>query len=126
MARKTVKVDIPVGEPDKFTKLASDIINKHNNDGPASPLHHLDMATFETKTNDGIAKRNQAADLHGQAEALNEEANVLLGISEGQNSQTPATIYHIITKVRDQLLVTHRGNEEKLNLHGFEVVVSEA
>jgi len=70
---------------------------------------------------DAKAKRDEAKELHKQAEKLNEEANLALGIGKSQNSKTSNTVLSILTASRDTLLGIYRGQEEALNDWGFNV-----
>ncbi len=126
MARKTVKVAIPTGKPDEFVKLAKGILKKHQADGSDSPLTTVDMALFDDALKKSDDKRTESQDLRNKSEARMQEAYSYLGIGKGQNIETPGTVYHLISRVRDQLLVTYRGNEEKLSEYGFPVVVGTA
>lgn len=126
MARKTIRVDIPTGSPDKLIKLAKDIDTKNNEVG-TTPVIDVD-ATAATKSTANTAgeKRTLAASLAAQAQTLNEDASNLLGLGNGQNAQTPNTVLFDVTGYRDDLLKAFRGNEEKLSEYGFSVVVGEA
>ena len=124
MASRDVSVEIHRNEPDKALALMDRVIVKHLADGVNSVLGQVaDMTVVQSKTDSTKSKRAQASDLHRQAEMLNEEANNLLGIEIGQTSYTEGTIYNVLTKIRDLLLVLNKGHEEALNAWGFDVVV---
>lgn len=126
MARKTIRVDIPTGSPDKLIKLAKDI-NTRNNKVGTTPELDVDKATATNSTaTTAEGKRALAASMAAEAQALNDEAATLLGIAAGQNAQTPNTLLFDVTGYRDELLMAFRGNEEKLSEYGFNVVVGEA
>jgi hypothetical protein len=122
MSRPTVKVEIPIGKPDDFLTLAAAIAAKHTELGEGSPVKSLNMSTFGANVTKAKGFRDDAAKLHKQAETLNEQSRVVLGISENQNSQIEGTVYNLITRVRDILLGIYRGQEEKLNEWGFNIV----
>ena len=126
MAKHNVKVDIFVGKADDTTKLTDAVVLKHETDvaGTGSALTQLGfMDDMKIKNISIKEKRLQAAALHRQAEALNQQADIMLGIEQGQTSFTEGTLYNYLTKVRDLLLVLNKGKEEQLGLWGFDVVV---
>ncbi|MBA4322652.1 MAG: hypothetical protein C0408_07535 [Odoribacter sp.] len=129
MARKTVKVKIPLQQPDDFSKLLKDVYTKHTALGANSPLNaftKVNMTNYNTQRTGADAKRGQAIDLHRQAENLNEQADMIFGRGEGQTMETPNTLYNMISLIRDYLLVLNAGNEEALSEWGFKVVVDTA
>jgi hypothetical protein len=121
MSKIAVKVEIPINSPDDLIKLAADVVDHNTVLGEKSPLSGIDMTTFSTKLQSGKEKRAQAKKLHEQAEALNQEAILNLGISKTQNSKTPDTVYSTLTSVRDILLALNKGQEEKLSEWGFNI-----
>jgi hypothetical protein len=124
MAKKTVRIEIPERSPKSMIELCGKIISKHKADGESSVLKSLDMATFEGKHGTASTKYTESDSLHKQAEAAHQEAMTAIGVAEGQNINTPDTLYSIIAQIRDMLLVLNKGNEEKLGDWGFDVVVS--
>ena len=124
--KRTVKVDIPVKAPGDFLTLCDEIFDKHTADGATSALNAFDMADFETKKNGARTNRDNAENNRGSAQAKNQQAEVNLGIAEGQTRSTTNTCYNILTRGRDLLLALHQQNEENLNAWGFKVVISEA
>ena len=124
--RRTVKVGMPIKNPDDFIDLCDDIFEKHTDDGAGSPLNAFDMGAFETKKNSARLNRTDAENNHATAEEKNHQAVVNLGLAEGQTSDTPDTCYNILTRGRDLLLALHQENAERLNSWGFKVVISEA
>ena len=60
----------------------------------------------------------------GEAQALTLGANNIMGTGKQQNVQTKGTIYNIIARVRDKLLLVHEGAEEELSTYGFNVVIT--
>jgi len=125
MSKTTIKVEISESKPDLLTKLGDAVLAKHLELGTASPLSGLDMVTFATKLSDGKDKRAEAKKLHDQAESLNQQAGLSLGLDKSQNAKTPGTIYSTLTSVRDILLGLNRGQEKKLSEWGFDVVISD-
>ena len=123
MPKKNVRVDIPRNSPVKLIRLNKRIIERHEQLGDDSPLKELDMDTLKNKTMQAEEVREEAARLHAQAEALNEEARLLLGIDKGQNSYTEGTVYNLDILIRNRLLLVHQNTEEQLSTFGFNVVI---
>lgn len=123
MSRKTVRVDIPRGSPDGFVKLAKAIILNHKKLGKNSPLDDAVVKQLEAIIAEVGDKREEAAGMHAQGEKVNQQANTLLGIADGQTINSKDTAYHLIDDIRDVLLLAHKGNEEALEEYGFNVVV---
>jgi hypothetical protein len=122
MARVTVKVGIHRRKPDKMINLANDVLEKHKELGENSPLKVLPWDKIQTKLLSAKEKRAEAQALHSRAEALNQEAELALGIADSQNSRTDGTIYNTLTRARDILLGIYKGQEETLSEWGFDVV----
>lgn len=124
--RRYVNFNVPYNSPEGLLDLGSAIISKHNTDGAGSiftaPL--FDMADFEAKVNQARTLRDDALAKDQTSQASYELARNLCGYGEGQSSETPETLYYLITQVRDLLLVAYDGNEEQLSTFGFNVVVS--
>ena len=123
MARRTVRVDIPIFAPDKLITLCEKAIEKHTALEKNSPLKQSDMDLFSSQVAAGKSLHDQANKMHASAETIMEQARIKLGINEGQTVQTPGTAYFLITKIRDTLLAEHKGAEEALSEYGFNVVV---
>jgi hypothetical protein len=127
MSRKTVRVEIPSRKPDDFISLLVKVNNKHEELGESSPLLPLNkMDVYAGKLGQATALRDESKALRAQSESKMEEAMLNLGIAPGQTRETPDTLYNLVLRVRDVLLVTHQGNEEKLSEWGFNVVVGQA
>ena len=124
MAKKTVKVALPIKKILELLVLIKAIYVKHIALGEGSPIVNVNMTEFDNKTKQIEILRAEAAVLRAQSEAKMEQAQALVGTAPGQDSNTPATIYNDLTKIRNQLLVTYDGNEELLSEWGFKVVVS--
>lgn len=125
MSKTSVKVEIPEHKPDDLIKLADKVLAKHTALGVSSPVKVLDMETFTENLNMGKDKRVEAKKLHDEAEALNQQAGLNLGIDKSQNAKTPGTVYSILTSIREILLGVYKGQEKKLSEWGFDVVISD-
>jgi hypothetical protein len=128
MAKRTVKVKIPVKSPDAMLALGKAIIKKHKADGAASQLTggEVDMTAYETNVNKADQLRAEAEDLHNQAEKKMQAARQILGIDAGQTINSVGTTYSDTDILKDRLLLKNRGNEEALSVYGFDVVVGTA
>jgi len=124
--RRRVNFHVPYKSAQGLLDLAASIINKHNTDGGSSVLVPvvIDMALFETKHNQAVQLRDDAAAADADSQAANQLARNLCGYGVGQTANTPDTLYFYLTQIRDFLLVVHAGNEEQLETWGFPVVVS--
>jgi hypothetical protein len=123
MARKTVRVEVPNGQPGKLMDLGEKIVTRSTAPGAAGTLDPDRM----TKLGSAIAV---AKGLHStyvskdaEAQAARQGRNSALGIAVGQNAHTPDTALKDILYARDQLLIEYEGNEEKLAEYGFNVVI---
>lgn len=123
--KTSVKVEINESKPDYLVDLAEKVLVKHKAMGTSSPLNSLDMTTFEQNLKLGKANRADAKRLHDEAEKLNQQANLNLGIGVGQTVSTPGTVYSSLARVRDVLLGIHKGQEKNLNEWGFDVIITE-
>ena len=129
MARKTIRVEIPVKKPNEFSKLLKKISEQHTTLGNASPLANnlkVDMNDFENKRNNADQKRSDAEKLRAQSEQAMKEAQTIYGTAKGQTINTPGTLYNMVGIIRDILLVTYKDNEEELSKWGFNVVIGQA
>ena len=124
MARKNVRVDLPINKLEVLTKLLTAVNEKHIALGAESPLKVIDMPDFDAKLKEAEMKRKSSKELRAQSEALMQAANAIFGVEVGQNSKSPGTLYNYLAAIRDLLLVIYRGNEEELSTWGFDVVVS--
>lgn len=122
MAKTNVKIDVPGNSPDALIALGEKIDKKNTELAAESPLKSLNMTALKAGLATAKAKKEHARELHKEAEKLNEEADLALGISKTQNSKTPDTVLNIITAARDVLLGINRGREEALSDWGFKVV----
>lgn len=122
MGKVTVKVEIPSKKPDEMLTLAEKLAKRNAELADKSPISSLNMSALNSALKAAKEKREQARRLHEEAEKLNQEANLALGIDGTQKSKTPGTVLNIVTSARDILLGLNRGKEEKLNEWGFKVV----
>src|SRR3989304_6033767 len=101
MARKTVKIEIPINNDDEMIKLAEAIIKKDSTDPPAAkPLAKYDMTDFDTKTTNGKASKTEARRLDKLAQAENEIAAKIIGNEPGQTVNSKGTIYNYETRMQ--------------------------
>ena len=120
MARKNVKVVIPPNA-DELIELGEDIVAKHTADGAASALSGLDMTAFAARVASAKAKNALQKQLRRDAEMATEDRDTLLGRRKDQNVNTDGTVLNVVSRARDILLGTHKGNEQQLGQWGFEV-----
>jgi len=123
MAKKNIRVKMPVHSPLKFLQLGKRIFSEHKNLGDDSPLKHLDMTGFENKVTEADEKRTESKSLRAQSESLMEQARTIMGLKPDQSSQTPDTIYNFMTYIKNYLLVYYHGNEGALAEWGFDVTI---
>lgn len=118
--KKAVRILIPTG-PNLLIQLAKDILQKHDNDGASSLLHHLDMEALRTKLYKAEKAQEEAGKASRDKENATQTRNLALGIERGQTSKTPNTVKYIVKSIRDLLLGYFRGREQELGDWGFEV-----
>jgi hypothetical protein len=126
MPKKTVRVTIPTDQPEKMSDLVTHLWNTHVNMGASSPLHNnpfINMTRFEQLMNEAVGKRQEAEKLYAQYKTLMAESRIAFGINKGQTLSTTGTLYHFLNNIKQFLLVRSRGNEEELNIWGFDVRV---
>ncbi|MBC8384983.1 MAG: hypothetical protein H8E57_05650 [Candidatus Cloacimonetes bacterium] len=123
MAKRNVRVKVPLHSPLKFLQLGKRIFSEHKKQGDVSPLKHLDMDDFEDMVTTAEEKRVEANLLRGRSEALMEEARIIMGLQPEQSSTTPHTIYSLLTYIKNYLLVNYHGNEAALGEWGFDVTI---
>ena len=124
--KKTIRVEIPISSPDESNKLSEYIATKIKELGDKSPIDKETANLLTELAKKQREKRNESNKLHAQAQAATQDADIALGIADGQNVNTPDTMYNVITLIRDILLVKYRGREEMLSEFGFNVVVGSA
>ena len=123
IAKKNIRVKVPIPSPLKFLQLAKRIFSEHKNQGENSPLKHLDMTGFENKVTEAEEKRVESKSLRAQSESLMEQAKTIMGLKPDQSSHTPDTIYNLMTYIKNYLLVYYHGNEGALAEWGFDVTI---
>ena len=129
MARKTVRINVPLGNPDELVSLAAAIHAKHTTLAANSPLKgltDLEMADFGSKATEADSQRKAAKDADRKAQEANGKASTLIGVAPGQTQNTAGTLLFGITQIRDFLAAVNKGNEEALSGWGFDVVVGQA
>jgi hypothetical protein len=127
MARKTVKIGVSTTDPAALVKLALSIVSRQNSDNASKAVAaEIDLAAFTQKTTQVNGWQAEIEKYSRLLEELTGKRNQMLGISEGQNSQTEGTLLFEIMRVRDLLLGASRGNEKALEPWGFDVTVGEA
>ena len=124
MARKFVRKTIPFYKPLRLIELAEQVAKKDVEMGDESPLKPLDMDKFRDNLANAIEFRNEADALRRKSLSLMQKSRLALGTEYGQSINTPGTVYHDLALCRDLLSVIYKGNEERLELWGFNVVVT--
>ena len=123
MSRKTVRVDIPKGRPDRLIQLANDILAKHGSDGPQSPLDPQKLGQLQELVAKAAGLHAEAKLLAGRSQASYEHRNELLGIGVDQGAASPDTVLNLVTYVRDHLTLKHKRREQQLTEYGFNVTL---
>jgi len=127
MARRNVRVDIPIGSPEEMKTLVEAILAKIDDGTASAALDAAKILTLRAQDTTNNEARTEGRLLHGRAEAKTQEADNALGTGEGQSINTVDTIYNIVAQhIRESLLLEHQGEEEKLSEYGFNVVISES
>ena len=126
MARKTIKIELPVGSPDEMLSLAEGIVAHHTELGAEAKLDSAEVTELKANSTLAKAKRKKSAELKAQAATLDDEAAALIGIAPGQDAQTEGTILYRVVGFRDELLTEHRGNEQTLGEYGFNITIGTA
>ncbi len=129
MARKTVRINVPLGNPDELVVLAESIQTKHTELKDKSPLKGLpdfDLDAFAENVSEAEQQRSSAKEFERKAQEANGRASTLIGVAPGQTQNTNGTLLFGITQIRDFLAAINKGNEEALSGWGFDVVVGQA
>jgi len=129
MARKTVRINVPLGNPDELVALAGAIHKKSTELGANSPLKgltDLDLEDFGDKVTEADTQRKAAKDFERKTQEANGRAAGLIGVAPGLTQNTKGTLLFGITQIRDLLAAVNKGNEEALTGWGFDVVVGQA
>ena len=125
MAKRNVRITLPTSKPDEFLKLITDVITYHDLDPAASKISPARIEQLRLIQGRAIETRKKADKARREAVAFQEESDAHLGLGKGQTVETEGTGYNVITGIRDELLLAHRGKEEQLSKSGFNVVVTE-
>ncbi len=129
MARKTIRIELPIGKPDAMVKLAKDIKKQHDQrtaDGSPDELKDVEVQEMGARAVVAEEKRGQAVLLDAQAAKLRQEAETLIGTAPGQAATTKGTLLYDITGFRDDLLSEFRDEEAALGEYGYSVVIGTA
>jgi hypothetical protein len=129
MARKTVRINVPLGSPDELVVLAQSIHAKHaelKDKSPLKGLTDLDMEAFGENTSEAEKLRTSSKDFERKAQEANGRAAGIIGVGPGHSQNTKGTLVFGVTQIRDFLAAVNKGNEEALGGWGFDVVVGQA
>jgi len=126
MARKTVKIEIPLNNVDDMFKLSEAVSKEHNKDAANSPLKKYNFNDFDAKTSNAKTIKENARDTEKKAQGLHKSSDMITGNAEGQSVETKGTLYNYLTRMRDTLLEHYEDNPEMLGEWGFKVVTGEA
>ncbi len=125
MARQDVTVELPVGNAGETAILLGKIAARNTALAGSSPIqtdfNWLAIGAKVTGINLLVA---EATDADRKSQSQHYSALSLLGTAPSQNLQTPGTLYPMVVKVRDILLVRFQTNPEELSVWGFNVVVN--
>ncbi len=129
MARKTIRINIPINSPADFSVLLNAIVTYDKSLGSASVLQtdpSIDMKTFATNlaTADGLRAQSEAA--RKLSIDLMEQAQTMYGMATGQSVNTVGTLYFTEDLIKQSLLKTYKGNEEALGNYGYDIVIGQA
>lgn len=125
MARRTIRIEMPVGKPDELTKLGQDILIA-SRANPNNALDQQKVAKLTSAVESANTNNNLAKSLDSQAQVARQKRDTSLGIGKGQSASSPDTVLHLVTYVRDQLLLANENNEEVLGQYGFNIVIGTA
>ncbi len=110
---------------DALMRLGNKLVERHAELGNESPVQGFNIETIHERITTAEAHLKKARKLHSEAEGETEKAYLLLGLGKGQTIKRPKdTVYFISGKVRNQLKVTHEGEEEQISKYGYNVVIS--
>jgi hypothetical protein len=124
MSRTNVKVEMPANKPDEMTALADKVVAHDSEMGTESPLVKDEVAALKAKNSSAKDKRERAEKMHAEAESLNQQGLIDIGVAKGQDSKTAGTVYTMMTNIRDTLLIKYKGQEERLSEWGYKVVIT--
>jgi len=124
MARKTIRVNIPKSKPDGLIKLGQAVLDQHDELGKDSPLDADEMKALQDSLTAADASNKEFKKFDGKAQAARQARDLELGTEQGNGVN--GTVVAGVTYARNQLLIAHKGHEEKLEEYGFDVVVGTA
>src|SRR5438045_835197 len=107
MARRTVRVEIPIKKPEEFSKLLNNIKKQHLLLGDDSPLKDdpdVDMTGYTTKLAQADALRDESESHREISEQKMEQAKNLYGTGKSQTVDTPGTLYYEADVIKKGLL----------------------
>jgi len=122
MARKTVRINVPLGNPDELVALAGAIHKKSTELGANSPLKgltDLDLEDFGDKVTEADTQRKAAKDFERKTQEANGRATNLLGVAPSQTQSTTGTLRFAVTQISDLLAAVNKANEEALTGWGL-------
>lgn len=123
MAR-TVRIQIP-RKLDDLSRLVKKLFEHHTELGDKSPLQGFELESIPDQVAQAEAHLKKARDLHAEAEGETEQAMKIFGLAEGQSIKQPKdTLYYKAGRSRNQLKITHEGEEEQIEKYGYNVVIS--
>lgn len=107
---------------DQLVKLTADILKQHGQLGSASPLNgQIDVVALAELLHQADTQRQAAVKATAAKEALNEQANGIIGVAKGQTRQTENTLRWHVDQVCRFMKFKFKGNEEQATPWGFRV-----
>jgi hypothetical protein len=126
MARRTVRIDLPIGKPDELIQLGLAILTGSSKAGDKCPVNVDKLGKLKQVLEVAIENNSNAKSFDAQGQTARQIRDVSLGIAKGQTATTPDTALNLMMHVRDQLLLAYEGNEDVLEQYGFDVVIGTA
>ena len=108
MAKRTLRIELPVNKPDKFIELMKRIVTQHESLGASSPLNnptYVDMANFKAKLVKADTLRRESIEARAEAEAKMDEAKQILGIGIGKSISLPGPLYYQLDKIKIKIVL---------------------
>lgn len=125
MARQDVSVELPVGNAGETAILLGKIAARNTALAGSSPIQNdFNWPSVAAKVTGINLLVTEATEADRKSQSLHYSALSLLGTAPSQNLQTPGTLYPMVVKVRDILLVKYQTNPEEMSVWGFNVVVN--
>ncbi len=126
MSRKTVRVKIPKGQPDRLIQLANDILAKHASEGANSPLDPGKLTRLQEIVSEADRFHANAKRQLALAHKSYQRRDDLLGTGVSQSIDSPDTALNLIGYVRDQLAIHCARREQELGEYGFDISLGAA